>query len=312
MLDIYRGCLIGAVLGDALGMPNETSTARFSDTLSFKKAYRGHPNFELSPGQYTDDSQIILIAARNLADGKFNTEEYAKELHKTFALKKFRYPDGATYAACKKMDSTKKFTESGVLSDSAGCMALAIPFALAFSNRKEMAKTLEEACRVTHTHPSAIAATIGFALYLSTLLETRDVEKSYSSLMLAMENLEPELGRRIENAMRIESQGVPYDTAVNIIGNNSSVYHTLPMAMFLSKRYFVPTELLNAASSCGGNCDTIAMLCGAICGARFGLTSLPENLVKELERGGIFAELADRLLEKSHPKKISEEKKPED
>ncbi|MDO5844869.1 MAG: ADP-ribosylglycohydrolase family protein [Methanocorpusculum sp.] len=302
MLDTYRGCLIGAVLGDALGMPNETSTARFTGELTFKKAYRGHPNFELSPGQYTDDSQIILIASRLLAEGTFNKENYAKELHKTFTLNKFRYPDGATYAACKKMDASKKFTESGVMSDSAGCMALAVPFALCYSDRKAMAKDLLEACCVTHTHAAAHAAVIGFALYLNTIIETRDIEKAYSSLMTAMENMDAELGRRIENAMRIESQGVPLDVAVNIIGSTSSVYHTLPLAMYLTKRYFVPCELLSAASSCGGNCDTVAMLCGAVCGARFGMSSLPEELIRNLERAGIFAELAEKLMEKAHSK----------
>lgn len=302
MLDIYRGCLIGAVLGDALGMPNETTTAKFGEALVFKKAYRGHPNFGLLLGQYTDDSQIILIASRLLAGDGFKNEEYAKELHKAFSLNKLRYPDGALYAACKRMESTKKYTDTGVLSDSAGCMALAIPFALAYSDKKEMAKSLESACKVTHTHASAVAATIGFALYLHTLIQTRDIEAAYSALMLAAENLDPELGRRIEMAVSIEKRGTPVATAVHLIGTGSSVYHTLPLSMYLVNRYFMPDELLSAASSCGGNCDTIAMICASICGARFGLSALPERLVSELERAGVFADLADKLLKKSQAK----------
>ena len=74
MLNTYRGCLLGAVLGDALGMPYETLPARRLGRLSapaFGRAYRGHPNHNLLPGQYTDDGQIILMAARCLKDGTF-------------------------------------------------------------------------------------------------------------------------------------------------------------------------------------------------------------------------------------------------
>ncbi|HJJ41374.1 MAG TPA: ADP-ribosylglycohydrolase family protein, partial [Methanocorpusculum sp.] len=47
MLNTYRGCLIGAVLGDALGMPYETLPARRMERYlppAFGRAYRGHPN----------------------------------------------------------------------------------------------------------------------------------------------------------------------------------------------------------------------------------------------------------------------------
>ncbi len=38
MLNNYKGCLVGAILGDAFGMPSETNTARFSKEPSFSSA----------------------------------------------------------------------------------------------------------------------------------------------------------------------------------------------------------------------------------------------------------------------------------
>ncbi len=302
MLNRYKGCLIGAILGDALGMPDETTTARFSTTPAFGRAYKGHPNHDLLPGQYTDDGQMILISSRLLADKAWDRKEYAKELLRTYTLNKFRYPDGATYAACKKMEKTNDLTESGINSDSAGCIGLAIPFALAFRDRKEMAKELLSACSITQTHPGVHAATIGFALLLNTLLETSDVDKAFDTLETAAENMDPLLAQKITNAIRIEKTGMPLNAAVGAIGNSSSVYQTLPLAVFFCKRYYVPRELLGIASTCGGNCDTIALLCGAFSGARFGITSLPEEFIPTLERAGIFLELAEKLM------KINEEK----
>ncbi len=296
MLNRYKGCLIGAILGDALGMPHETTTAHFSIDPAFGKAHKGHPNHNLLPGHYTDDGQLILIASRILAEGAWDNTIYAKELLKTYTLQKFRYPDGTIFAACKKMEKTGNLTGSGIYSDSAGCIGLAVPFALAFRDRKEMAKELLAACTVTHTHPGVHAGVIGCALLLNTLLETSDVDAGFAALQIAAENMDPLLAGKIANAVRIEQTGMPTPDAVSILGNSSSIYHTLPLAVFFCRRYYIPRELLGISSTCGGNADTVSLLCGAFSGARFGISALPGELVPTLERAGIFADLAEKLM----------------
>lgn len=296
MLNNYKGCLVGAILGDALGMPSETTTARFSTEPTFSRAYKGHPNHNLLPGQYTDDGQLILISSRILAEGAWDNTNYAKELLRTYSLQKFRYPDGTTFAACKKMEKTGDLTGSGIYSDSTGCIGLAIPFALAFNDRKEMAKELLTACTVTHTHPGVHAGVIGFALLLNTLLETHDAEAGFTALQTAAENMDPLLAGKIANAVRIEKTGMPTADAVSIIGNTSSIYQTIPLTVFFCRRYYIPRELLGISSTCGGNADTVSLLCGAFSGARFGISALPEELTPQLERVGIFADLAEKLM----------------
>jgi len=296
MLNRYKGCLIGAILGDALGMPHETTTAHFSIDPAFGKAHKGHPNHNLLPGQYTDDGQLILIASRILAKGAWDNTDYAKELLRTYTLQKFRYPDGTIFAACKKMEKTGNLTGSGIYSDSAGCIGLAIPFALAYKDRKEMAKDLLSACMVTHTHPGVHAAVIGYALFLNTLLETSDAEAGFAALRTAAENMDPMLAGKIANGVRIEQTGMPTPDAVSILGNSSSIYHTLPLAVFFCRRYYIPRELLGISSTCGGNADTVSLLCGAFSGARFGISALPGELIPSLERAGIFADLAEKLM----------------
>ena len=296
MLNNYKGCLVGAILGDALGMPSETTTARFSTEPTFSRAYKGHPNHNLLPGQYTDDGQLILISSRILAEGSWDNTNYAKELLRTYTLQKFRYPDGTTFAVCKKIEKTGDLTESGIYSDSTGCVGLAIPFALAFKDRKEMAKELLTACSVTHTHPGVHAGVIGLALLLNTLLETHDVEAGFTALQTAAENMDPLLAGKIANAVRIEKTGMPTADAVSIIGNSSSIYQTIPLTVFFCRRYYIPRELLGISSTCGGNADTVSLLCGAFSGARFGISALPEDLIPPLERGGIFADLAEKLM----------------
>ncbi|HJJ28047.1 MAG TPA: ADP-ribosylglycohydrolase family protein [Methanocorpusculum sp.] len=315
MLTKYQGCILGAVLGDALAMPNESAPCRISRTPVFSKAYKGHPNQDLFAGQYTDDGQIILIAARNLVEGKFSRENYVKELLRTYNLNKFRYPDGATLSACKKMETAKKTADCGVFSDSAGCLSLAVPFALGYADKKEMAQELVSACILTQTHPAAHAGTLGLALCLKKIAETGSFDEGISDMRLAAQHMEPNLAAKIDEAILEERRTTPVEYAINIIGTTSSVYHTLPMAVFLCKRMIKrPSELLAVAASIGGNCGTIAMICGAVCGMLYGPRALPENLLPDLERAGIFAELGEKLYFRAYPPvidKIEEEEEPE-
>ena len=309
MLNKYKGCLLGAVLGDALGMPGETTTSRFIGlSLGFKRAYKGHPNHDLLPGQYTDDSQLILMAARLLADDSWTPEDYAKELLRTYNLNKFRYPDGTLYAACRRMKKTDDLIGSGVYSDSSGCIALAIPFALAYKDRKAMAPKLLEACSLTHTHPGAYAATLGTALMLNILIESGSIHKAYDALITAAQNMDPDLATRLNNAFRLEQTGLTTEDATAALGNSSSVYHTLPLAIFLCKRYDAPDQLLAYAAAVGGNSDTISLLCGAFAGARYGISSLPADLISQLERKNEFEILAEKLISPKKPEPDPTEK----
>ena len=305
------GCMLGAVLGDALAMPYETLSARNPEPLAFGKPYRGHPHDMLMPGQYTDDGQIILMAARTFTETRngFDKTLYAKELLRTNKLNKFRYADGAVISACRKMESSGNLLGSGICSDTAGCIALAVPFAVAYTDRKEMAKALADACTVTHTSPEAIAGTIAVALMLNTLIETGDLAKGFSALDAAAQNMFPELAARIAHAYRAAGERLPIATAAAEMGTGSQSVQLLPLAAYLCRSFGNPEQLLSAAISCGGNCGTLAMICGAVAGARYGLNALPLELVRTVERAGIFEDLAAKLCTRGLPAEKEEQEK---
>ena len=161
--------MLGAAIGDALGMPQETlppSLSRLEE--SYVKPLRRHPNEGLRPGQFTDDTQMMLCAAELLAEGVFTPKEYGSRLAALHARKKLRFPDGTVASACARINSGT--AETGRASTTAGCMPLAVPFGLACRNGDEMRERLQAACEVTHTHPAAIGATVSYALFLRAVL----------------------------------------------------------------------------------------------------------------------------------------------
>ena len=70
MLEKFKGCLLGAAIGDALGMPNESGAPNLNKMkYGYRRPYKGHPNDGLNPGQFTDDTQMMILVATFLRMG---------------------------------------------------------------------------------------------------------------------------------------------------------------------------------------------------------------------------------------------------
>lgn len=298
MLLRFKGCLLGAAIGDAMGMPGEGTPADlWRAECSFRRAYRGHPNEALTPGQYTDDTQLMLLAAGLLAERRFSLEGYAGELTALHRSGTLRFPDGSVVAACLHLQEGSPPERSGVNSTTSGCIPGGIPFALAFQDPVEIRETVARVTSVTHTNPAAIAASTGVAMLIHHTLAG-----SPDDLDLAWGEVGREdvlLGEKIRHALYLEKEGIGLEHAIRLIGNDISVYQTLPLAFFLMARYSKAAELLSMVGHVGGNTDTIGLICGAYLGAKYGMKVLPVHLIEGLEDHGRIEALAERLHEVS-------------
>jgi ADP-ribosylglycohydrolase len=293
MLKKFKGCLLGAAIGDALGMPNESTSPNLKKMkYGYRRPYKNHPNEGLNPGQYTDDTQVMILVATLLADGKFNEERYSTALRELYNQRMLRFPDGSVSAVCEHT-IRENIPQKGVKSTTSGCLPLAIPFGLTFPDMNEGCERAVRACNVTHTHPAAHAAvsTVVTLIY-HTLHETPDpVEKALGKAQVEDEVL----GGKIKKALAMEKEGMDTETALLKIGNDVSVFQTLPIAIFLIKRYSHPSDLFTVAANVGGNTDTIGLICGAFLGAAKGIDSLPADLLEGLEDKQRIELLGQRL-----------------
>jgi len=300
MQDRFTGCLIGAAIGDALGMPNEGNPVNLKrSACEFRRAWRGHPNDALQAGQYTDDTQVMLLVAELVAGRTFTTDRYARALRDLYRDELLRFPDGAVQSACQHLLGGK-MEGAGVLSTTAGCVPVAVPFALSSPDPVEVRERIAIACSVTHTHPAAIAAATTVGMLLHHALHGSPEALSLARDVAATED--QDLGEKIRNALAREAEGMPLERAITLTGNDVSVFQTLPLAFFLAARYANAADLLVAAAHVGGNSDTIAFICGAYAGARDGLPALPANLVETVENRQRIVVLG-QMLQEIHDKK---------
>ena len=281
MLKKFKGCLLGAAIGDALGMPNESTSPNLKKMkYGYRRPYKNHPNEGLNPGQYTDDTQLMILVSTLIADGKYNDERYSVALRELYSQGKLRFPDGSVSAVCEHPIS-KNIPQKGVKSTTSGCIPVAIPFGLVYPDMNEGCERAVRACNVTHTHPAAHAAVSTFVtLIYHTLHDSPDpIEKALEKAQFEDEVL----GGKIKKALAMEKEGMDTETALLKIGNDVSVFQTLPIAIFLIKRYKNPSDLLTVAANAGGNTDTIGLICGAYFGAAKGIDALPADLLEGLE-----------------------------
>ena len=294
MLEKFKGCLLGAAIGDALGMPNESASPNLNKMkYGYRRPYKGHPNEGLNAGQYTDDTQLMILVGTLLADGKYNEDRYAIALHELYTRGALRFPDGSISAACEHM-ARENVPQKGVKSTTSGCLPIGVPFALTFPDMSEACERAVRACNITHTHPAAHAAVSTFVTLLyHALHESPDpIGKAVEKAMVEDEIL----GAKIHNALLLEKDGMDTETDLLKIGNDVSVFQTLPIAFFLISRYSHPPDLLTVSANTGGNTDTIALLCGAYLGAAKGMDALPEDLLNGLEGRDRIELLGQRLF----------------
>jgi len=295
MLDQYKGCLLGAAIGDALGMAGESAPPNFQHLhQGYRRAWRGHPNAGLKPGQYTDDTQIMLVVAGLLAEDKYSEDAYAAELARMHMKGELRFPDGSVEAACEHMLLGGR-KNCGVNSTTAGCISIAVPFALAYDDVVEITERLVKACSVTHTHPAAHAASIAVAMLIYYTL--RGYQDAFDLAQKSASLEDSVLGNKIRDALRLEREGITLESALTVLGNDITVQQTLPVAFFLMSRFLNARDLLEVAAHTGGNTDTIAFICGAYIGARCGKDVFHGDLLDGLEERQRIEDCAELLYD---------------
>lgn len=296
MLDQFKGCLLGAAIGDALGMARESTPPDFQRLHEgYRRAWRGHPNAGLKPGQFTDDTQMMLLVAGMLADGTYSESAYAAALARMYMNEELRFPDGAVDAACRHLLLSGE-KSVGVASNTAGCISIAIPFALAYAEPVDVTERVVQACSVTHTHPAAHAGAVTVGMLVHYTVRGRSDALTLAGKHAGLEDVT--LGNKIRDAVRLANEGISLESALSVIGNDVTVYQTVPLAFFLIHRIRDASALLNTAAHVGGNTDTIALICGAYIGAVYGKTALPGDLLEGLEHRSEIESVAARLYER--------------
>ncbi|MFW6252928.1 MAG: ADP-ribosylglycohydrolase family protein, partial [bacterium] len=181
-----RASLLGAVVGDALGVPVEFSSReeRRRDPVLGMRAYGTHHQ---PAGTWSDDSSMLLCLAASIVETGWNLEDqmsrYAKWLTEAYMTPHGKVFDvgGATRAAIGRYEEGTQAVLCGGRDErdnGNGSLMRCLPAALYFAASPDemLARAMDQSSRLTHAHPRSRLACVFFGFLVSELMRRTGTE----------------------------------------------------------------------------------------------------------------------------------------
>ncbi|HVX30805.1 MAG TPA: ADP-ribosylglycohydrolase family protein [Nitrolancea sp.] len=292
--DRYRGCLLGLAIGDALGAPVEfINRDEIALRFGVVREMRGGGWLDTKPGEYTDDTQMALAIARSIAElGRIDPADIGARF--------VRWMEGMPKDIGNTTLQSLGYLAAGVPWDEAGARTAArkgdsgagngsimrtAPIGLACRNDPAgLIRQSIDISRITHADPRCTWSCVALCQAIAALInETGD------PLAAARAGIEePEVVETVERAATIRRVQVQ---------SGGYVLHTLSAALWAFVNHESFEDVVVAAVNLGGDADSSGAVSGALAGARYGASAIPERWLSVLQSREELTDLADRLLE---------------
>jgi ADP-ribosyl-[dinitrogen reductase] hydrolase len=301
--DRARGVLLGLASGDALGRPVEFETpasieaehGRVTEMLG--QGTHGQP-----AGTVTDDTDLALCLARSLAacDG-FDPDDVAERfvawldsgpfdvgLMTRDAIDELRNgtpPDEAGQVVWERRPEGSNAGNGSVMR--------CAPHALAYHLDSRLADVSRESSAITHADPRCTWACAALNIVLSGLVAGDDPALAANGVVLSMEGDDAvrEVVAGVKRAVERDEGPDREDLSAS-----GYVLDTLETGLYQGLTAPDAEEAIVRAVNMGDDADTVGAVTGAVAGARFGASALPERWLEQLDEAGELRSLADELL----------------
>lgn len=295
--DRARGVLLGLACGDALGRPVEFATA--SDiTAEYGRLTEmvGQGTWNQPAGTITDDTEQALCIARSLVNrGEFDPADIADRFVSWYQSEPFDI-GVMTRRALSKLESGLAWDEAGQQvwetspeGQNAGngsvmrCPPLAIPYA---HDQAQLVEVSRQSSQITHADPRCTNGCAILNLTVAGLLSD-----TASPLQDALETVEASAPDELVAALTPIAQGNTPDA----LETSGYVVHTLQTALHDGLQCDSPEAAIVTAVNRGGDTDTIGAVTGAVAGARFGASAIPDRWIEALADPAELRSVADQL-----------------
>ena len=298
-IDRARGVLFGVASGDALGRPVEFMPAseiraehgRLNEMI-------GHGTWNQPAGTITDDTEQALCIARSLVEQqRFDPEDIAERFVAWYDSNPFDI-GRMTMKSLSRLKHGDEWDEAGqhVWENSpegqnAGngsvmrCAPLAVPYADDWDRLVEVSR---QSSQITHADPRCTYGCAILNLTVAGLLDNAD-----TPLQDALDYLGTDAPAELVAALQPLARG-DSPTALETSGY---VVHSLQTALHDGLVTENAEDAIVTAVNRGGDTDTIGAIAGAVAGARFGASQLPDRWVSAIDEVGELESLAAQLKE---------------
>ena len=293
--DRYRGVLLGKAVGDALG-----ATLEFMSRDAIQGQYGtlrdivGGGWLSLPAGEVTDDTQMALCIARSIVEeGRFDPQAVSRRFVEWY---RSNPPDigNTTRHALQQLASGVPWDEAGWNTHLAmrprdasnGSVMRCAPVAMLHRLDPEANATSSiDSSRITHANPLCTEGCVVLNAAMATLLNEPNSNPIAIAEAVATSD---EMLRALDS---ISSQ------TPEALDAGGYVLATLQSAFWAVTTHHTLEDAVVAAVNLGQDADTTGAVAGALAGAKWGASAIPERWLEALIARDELTSLADGILD---------------
>lgn len=283
----YQRMLLGIAIGDACGAGYEFSSENIEDYQNpCKTNYveNKNRNFStISPGMYTDDTQMSIAVAELLVSNKeFNRENLANKFVEVFKRDPINGYARGFQKFLEEVKSGEEFLEK-IRPDSMrnGAAMRSVPFGQIHFWRDLVYNAVTNA-QLTHNTKKGIASSVAIAMLAHYPFIQSEIWDSFLFNVVGSYDKETaeylqkvgtltSLDRKILLGEKHQNKGVPCDGM-----------RTVGAVMYLLNNFHTAEDVLFESIKLGGDTDSVASIALGIFAINNSLDSLPEFLMRDL------------------------------
>jgi poly(ADP-ribose) glycohydrolase ARH3 len=299
----FIGCILGSVIGDALGARFE-GHPHHNFPVEYLNSIFNDP--DLIVGKYTDDTQMMKgILESLIRNNGFNGKDMAFtfvrnfDINRGYGIGTIRVLEEIRRGADWKEVAKDSFGGQGSLGNGAAMRVCPIGLLYNF-NILKVSEIATETAIITHTHPFGVEGAVLQAQAVALALKLKPNDFDSHAFVRRLINLGH--STTYENKLiTIEGflESIPSDLEViKELGNKITAMDSGPTSIYVFLKNYksgYETTIKNAIKL-GGDTDTIACMTGAIAGAFFGIDMIPKKLVETVEEKEFFIKSSKQLF----------------
>jgi ADP-ribosylglycohydrolase len=301
-IDKAKGLIFGLAIGDALGWPTE-----FLSLEEIKSTYGDSGITDLpEPALFTDDTQMSIAVAKALiGTGEKNIDAIMQAVQDEFiqwlhAPDNDRAPGNACIQGVSNLERGIHWSKSGVPhSKGCGSAMRAAPIGYLYQNDPDKLKQVAHASGIcTHGHPTGDAACIGAAYLVKLALDHTQPAQMIRQLLTFTQGISDEFDQAILKV----NQCLDWDDvqkALSHLGQGWVGEEAVALALYCFLKF--PDDyrrVVTLAANTDGDSDSIACIAGAISGAYLGMSAIPSDWTKRIEKPVYLRYVAEGLAKK--------------
>jgi ADP-ribosyl-[dinitrogen reductase] hydrolase len=302
----YVGCMLGAAIGDALGKQNEgvkrEDIFKRGCIKDYGKSKSGTPGGRLRPGDYTDDTEQMLVLAWSLIHNNgFDVTDFSKKIA-NWGKDTLNDPIKRSFVgptstiSIERLNSGVSWKDSGGNIPSCGSAMRVAPVGLFYTDLDEVESNAALSSIPTHKSKTSIAGSVAVAIAVRCVLEEMDCNAMISETCSRTSKYDPGFAEKINLSFELKDDDP--DEVFSELGTSYLAIDTVPCAFYCFTRHFDnPERAILEAVNAGGDTDSIACMTGALCGALHGRDSFPKRWIEGLENRSLIEETAGRMYE---------------